>query len=80
MKIISIGNGHTIVAEKIVSVINYGSRPTVRLKEEYEKKTKAINLTGGDKVRTLILAEGDYLFLIAVKSDTINQRLEKKTE
>lgn len=80
MKPINLGKGHTIVAERIISIIQYGSRPTIRLRQQFEKKNTAINLSGGDKVRTLILMDEGWLFMSSVKAETITERLGKSIE
>lgn len=78
MKLINIGNGHTIAAERIIGIFEFGgSRQTVRLKQDFEKINKAINLSGGEAIRAMILTDEGYLFLSAVKVDTLTQRVEK---
>jgi regulator of extracellular matrix RemA (YlzA/DUF370 family) len=77
MKLINVGKGHTIVAERIIGIFQFGSRPTIRLKQDFEKINKAINLSGGEAIKALILTDEGYLFLSAVKADTITQRVEK---
>jgi regulator of extracellular matrix RemA (YlzA/DUF370 family) len=75
MKIVDVGKGHTVVAGYVRGVFNYGSRGVVRLKQTFEKKGLCIDLTGGAKVKTIILLDS-YIVLSSVTSDTINKRVE----
>lgn len=76
MKPINVGNGHTIMAERVLSVIKYGSRPTIQLKKDFEHSKKVINLSGGEKIKSLILTDGGFLFLSSVTSQTITERIK----
>lgn len=75
MKILDVGKGHTIVATCIKGVFTYGSRGVIRLKQTFEKKGLALDLTGGSKIKSVVLLDG-YLVLSSVTSDTINKRVE----
>lgn len=76
MKPINVGNGHAIMAGRILSVIKYGSRPTIQLKKDFEHEKKVINLSGGEKIKTLILTDGGYLILSSVTSQTLTERIK----
>jgi regulator of extracellular matrix RemA (YlzA/DUF370 family) len=80
MKLIRIGSGHTIVAERIIGVFTYGSRSLVRLRQEFETKKLVVNVTNGEKVKTAILVENGFLFLSSIATKTINTLLEKQLD
>lgn len=75
MKTIDVGKGHTVTANRVNGVFSYGSRGIVRLKQVFEKKGLTIDLTGGAKIKAIILLDG-YLVLSSVTSETINKRVE----
>jgi regulator of extracellular matrix RemA (YlzA/DUF370 family) len=77
MKIVllDIGNGHTVHSDRVTSILKYGSRSLKRLKEQYEKQNRCIDVSGAKKVSALILVDG-YLFCSSVSSDTLNKRRE----
>lgn len=76
MKPVNVGNGHTIMAGRILSVIKYGSRPTIQLKKDFEQAKKTINLSGGEKIKSLILTDEGFLFLSSVTSQTLTERIK----
>ena len=75
MKTIDVGKGHTVVADEVKGVFDYGSRGLIRLKQTFEKKGLAVDLTGGSKIKSVILLDA-YLVLSSVTSETINKRVE----
>jgi regulator of extracellular matrix RemA (YlzA/DUF370 family) len=77
MKLVKVAKGHTIVAQRIIGVFQYGSRSLVRMRQEFEKNKMAVNLTNGEKVKSLILFDNGMLFLSSISADTINTRLEE---
>jgi regulator of extracellular matrix RemA (YlzA/DUF370 family) len=78
MKLVKIGNGHSVVVSRIISVVKYGSRPTKRLKAEFEKRNAAIDVSAGDGVKTLVLVDDGYLFLSSVSPETMTKRIEEE--
>ena len=80
MKIVKIGYGNVVAEERIVCLLNYGSLPTRKLKEEAKANGRLIDTTHGRKTRTLIVLDTNQVVLSALSPETIIQRLEDKAE
>jgi hypothetical protein len=79
-KMISIGYGSVVSAEKIVSILPFGSSPAKRLRDEATQKGKLIDATEGRKTRSLIVTSTDHIILSALSPETIAQRFEEKSD
>ena len=57
MQLLNIGFGNTVMIERIVAVINTGSSPARKLKEQAKSAGKLVDVTEGR--RTRLSAEAD---------------------
>lgn len=77
--LVNIGFGNVVASNRIVAIINPGSSPVRRLKEQAHKAGKLIDATEGRRTRSIIITDSDHLILSAVGIDTIITRLEKRS-
>ncbi len=75
MKLINIGFGNTVMAEKIVAVINTGSSPARKLKESAKQAGQLIDVTEGRRTRSILVMDSNHVVLSSVQPETISQRL-----
>lgn len=75
MKLINIGFGNVVVAERIVAVILPNSSPARRLKDEAREEGRLVDATQGRRTRSLIVTDSNHVILSAVQVETITQRL-----
>ncbi len=75
MKLINIGFGNTVMAEKIVAVVNTGSSPARKLKENAKQAGQLIDVTEGRRTRSILVMDSNHIVLSSVQSETISQRL-----
>ncbi|MBQ9922600.1 MAG: DUF370 domain-containing protein [Clostridia bacterium] len=78
MKMISIGFGNCVSAERIVSVITPDSAPLKRLVQDAKDSGRAIDATCGRKTRAVIITDSEHVILSALTAETIVERLEEK--
>ncbi|MGQ9499071.1 MAG: DUF370 domain-containing protein [Dissulfurimicrobium sp.] len=74
-KLLNIGFGNSIVAERVVAIVNPLSAPIKRLREEAKNNTKLIDATQGRKTRSIIITDSNHVILSAIQAETIAQRL-----
>ncbi len=74
-RLLNIGFGNYIVAERVVSIVNPSSAPMKRLKEEAKNNSRLIDATQGRKTRSIILTDSNHVLLSAIQAETIAQRL-----
>ena len=77
MKLINIGFGNTVSAEKIVAIVSPDSAPIKRMVQEAKDDGTAIDATFGRKTRAVIIMDSDHVVLSAVQAETIASRLDK---
>ncbi len=75
MQLINVGFGNTVMVERIVAVINTGSSPARKLKEQAKKENRLIDVTEGRRTRSILVLDSNHVVLSSVQSDTIGQRM-----
>ncbi|MGD0283306.1 MAG: DUF370 domain-containing protein [Dissulfurispiraceae bacterium] len=73
--LIHIGFGNVIHASRVVAIINPGSSPIRKLREEARSRGKLIDATEGRKTRSIIVTDSDHIVLSAIQVETISQRI-----
>ena len=76
MKLINIGFGNVVSADKVVVVVSPESAPMKRIREEARQERMLIDATYGRKTRSVIIIDSNHVVLSAVQPETIAQRLE----
>jgi extracellular matrix regulatory protein A len=74
-RLINVGFGNAIKIDRILAVVNPGSSPIRKLKEEARKEQRIIDVTEGRRTRGIIILDSGHLILTSVQPETINQRL-----
>ena len=79
MKLISIGFGSTVCAERILAVIAPESAPIKRLIQEARERGMLIDASFGRKTKSVLLMDTDHVILSSVLPETIAARMEETT-
>jgi regulator of extracellular matrix RemA (YlzA/DUF370 family) len=74
-RLINIGFGNSVKINRILAVVNPGSSPIRKLKEEARNEKKLIDVTEGRRTRAIVILDTGHLVLSSVQPETINQRL-----
>jgi regulator of extracellular matrix RemA (YlzA/DUF370 family) len=74
-RLVNIGFGNAVKVGRILAVVNPGSSPIRKLKEEARVEKKLIDVTEGRRTRAIILLDTGHLILSSVQPETISQRL-----
>lgn len=79
---LNIGFGNIVSLSRIIAVVNPGSSPMKRMKDEAKKRGKLIDATEGRKTRSIIIVDSDHVILSALQVETLLQRINelKRTE
>jgi regulator of extracellular matrix RemA (YlzA/DUF370 family) len=77
VKIINIGFGNIVSAQRIVAVINPDSAPIRRLIQENRDKGMVIDATQGRRTRAVIVTDSNFLILSALQPETIAGRIKE---
>lgn len=76
MKLINIGFGNMIAAERVIAVISPESAPIKRIIREADEKGSLVNATYGRRTRAVIITDSYHVVLSAVQPETIASRLD----
>lgn len=79
MKLINIGFGNMVNAERVVAVVSPESAPIKRIIREAEDKGNLINATYGRRTRAVIVTDSDHIVLSALQTETVSGRLNGDT-
>jgi extracellular matrix regulatory protein A len=74
-RLVNIGFGNAVKVNRILAVVNPGSSPIRKLKEEARIEKKLIDVTEGRRTRAILILDSGHLILSSVQPETINQRL-----
>jgi hypothetical protein len=75
VRLVNVGYGNVVVAERVVAVVGPAAAPVRRLRENARESNKLIDATEGRKTRSVIVLDSDHVLLSAVQAETIQRRL-----
>jgi regulator of extracellular matrix RemA (YlzA/DUF370 family) len=78
MKLISIGFGNLVSADRIVSIVSPESAPIKRLIQEVREKGLLIDASFGRSTKSVIFMDSGNVILSALPPDTLAQRFDEK--
>lgn len=80
IKLINIGFGNIVSANRIIAIVSPESAPIKRLIQESRDKGILIDATYGRRTRAVIITDSEHIILTAVQPETIANRLNTKDE
>ncbi|MBS5736738.1 MAG: DUF370 domain-containing protein [Clostridiales bacterium] len=75
MKLINIGFGNVVVANRLVAVVSPDSSPIKRIIQDARDKGTLIDATYGRRTRAVIITDSDHIILSAIQAETIANRI-----
>ncbi len=79
-KLVHVGFGNMVVAERVVSIISPDSAPIRRLKDEAREAGLLVDVTQGRKTRAILIMDSRHVILSAIQPETIPARFEGEGE
>ncbi|WP_319586733.1 DUF370 domain-containing protein [uncultured Desulfobulbus sp.] len=74
-RLVNIGFGNAVKVNRILAIVNPGSSPIRKLKDDARIEKKLIDVTEGRRTRAILILDSGHLILSSVQPETINQRL-----
>ena len=74
MKLINIGFGNMVNADRVIAVVSPDSAPIKRIVQDARDKGAAIDATYGRRTRAVLIMDNDHLVLSALQPETIAGR------
>ena len=79
MKLINIGFGNMVSAERLVAIVSPDSAPIKRIVQDARERGLLIDATYGRRSRAVLITDSDHIILSAVQAETISNRLNGDT-
>ena len=81
MKLINIGFGNMISAERLVAIVSPESAPIKRMVQDAKERGTLIDATHGRRTRAVIITDSDHIVLTYLQAETVANRIaEEDTE
>ncbi|MFS1518318.1 extracellular matrix/biofilm regulator RemA [Bacillus sp. SM2101] len=80
IKLINIGFGNIVSANRIISIVSPESAPIKRIIQEARDRGKLIDATYGRRTRAVLVMDSEHVILSAVQPETVAQRLINKDD
>ena len=75
MKLINIGFGNMVSANRLIAIVSPESAPIKRIIQDSRDKGTLIDATYGRRTRAVIVTDSDHVILSAVQPETVANRL-----
>ena len=80
MKLINIGFGNLVSAERIISIVSPESAPIKRMIQDVRDRGLLIDASFGRSTRSVIVTDSGNLILSSLTPEVLAQRAEEKEE
>ena len=80
MKLINIGVGNMVSANRIIAIVSPESAPIKRIINDARDKGQLVDATYGRKTRAVIIADSGHIILSAIQPETVAGRVSGKAD
>lgn len=80
MKLINIGFGNMVNADRVIAVVSPDSAPIKRIVQDARDKGAAIDATYGRRTRAVIITDSDHVVLSPFEPEEVLGRFEKEQD
>lgn len=78
IKLINIGFGNIVSANRIITIVSPESAPIKRIISEARDRGVLVDATYGRRTRAVIITDSGHVILSAVQPETVKHRLQSK--
>ena len=80
MKLINIGFGNMVSANRLVAIVSPESAPIKRIIQDARDKCVLVDATYGRRTRAVLITDSDHVILSAIQPETVAGRLESRDD
>ncbi len=80
MKLINIGFGNMVSANRLVAIVSPESAPIKRIIQDAKDRGTLIDATYGRRTRAVLITDSDHVVLSAVQPETVANRVGEDDE
>lgn len=75
MKLINIGFGNMVNANRLIAIVSPESAPIKRIIQDSKERGTLIDATHGRRTRAVLITDSDHVILTYLQSETVANRL-----
>ncbi len=75
MKLVNIGFGNLVSADRIISIVSPESAPIKRIIQDSKERGTLIDATHGRRTRAVIITDCDHIILTYLQCETVANRI-----
>ena len=80
MKLINIGFGNMVSANRLIAIVSPESAPIKRMVQEARDRGVLVDATYGRRTRAVLITDSDHIILSAIQPETVAGRLGGREE
>ena len=80
MKLLNIGFGNMVSADRLIAIVSPESAPIKRVIQEGRDRGMLIDATYGRRTRAVIIMDSDHVILSAIQPETVANRLNDRED
>jgi regulator of extracellular matrix RemA (YlzA/DUF370 family) len=78
MKLVNIGFGNLVSADRMIAVVSPESAPIKRIIQDAKEKGSLIDATQGRKTKSVIITDSDHIILTYLPLETLANRIAEE--
>ncbi len=78
MKLINIGFGNMVSANRLIAIVSPDSAPIKRIVQDAKDRGMLVDATYGRRTRAVLMMDSDHVILSAVQPETVANRFTEK--
>jgi regulator of extracellular matrix RemA (YlzA/DUF370 family) len=75
MKLVNIGFGNMVAANRMIAIVSPESAPIKRIIQDAKERGTLIDATHGRRTRAVIITDSDHIILTYLQSETVANRI-----
>ncbi len=80
MKLINVGFGNAVNADRVIAILSTDSAPAKRIISKSKENCMLIDATQGRKTQAILIMDSDHVVATYLKAETILSRTENEEE
>ena len=80
MKLVNIGFGNMVAANRMVAIVSPESAPIKRIIQDAKEKGTLIDATHGRRTRAVIITDSDLILLTYLQAETLSNRMSEESD
>lgn len=80
MKLVNIGFGNMVSANRMIAIVSPESAPIKRIIQEARERGFLIDATHGRRTRAVIITDSDHIILTYLQAETLANRIAEETD